>query len=60
MPENLSKDDQEKLKEMIDTWETAHRAIKFLCAMGNILKWTLGVLAPLAIIWSALHGGKPS
>lgn len=60
MPENISDDDKEKLREMIDTWETAHRAIKFLCAMGSILKWTLGVLAPIAIIVSVIHGGKPS
>ena len=60
MPEDMTDEDKEKLREMIETWESAHRAIKFLCAVGNILKWTLGFLAPLTVVWAAIHGGRPS
>lgn len=59
MPENLTEEEKEKLKEMLDTWEAAHRTIRFLSGTGRALKWLLGLLAPVAIIWSALHGGSP-
>jgi hypothetical protein len=59
MPEELTTEQKEKLMEMIDTWDTAHRAIMFINFVGRTLKWVLGIGSAIAIIWSALHGGSP-
>jgi len=59
MPEELTTEQKEKLMEMIDTWDTARRAILFINFVGRTLKWVLGIGSAIAIIWSAVHGGSP-
>lgn len=59
MPEELTTEQKEKLMEMIGTWDTAHRAIRFINFLGRTIKWVLGIGSAIAIIWSAVHGGSP-
>lgn len=56
---DLNDEEREKLKEMMDTWEHARIAIKFLYGLGTLLKWIIGLLGGVALIWSVLHGGSP-
>lgn len=58
MPE-LDEDQKRKLAEIIDTWDTASKAIRFLNAVGTLIKWILGIGSAIAIIWSVWHGGSP-
>ncbi len=55
----LTDEEKKKLKEMVGTWDTASRAIKFINVIGHILKWVLGVGSAFGIIWSSFHGGSP-
>ena len=59
MPEELTDEQKEKLVEMLDTWDTAHRSIRFINFLGRAIKWALGIGSAIAIIWSAVHGGSP-
>lgn len=59
MTDELTAEQKEKLAEMLDTWDTAHRAIRFINFLGHSIKWILGAGSAIAIIWSVLHGGSP-
>jgi len=56
---DLSDDQKVKLQEMLDTWEQARMAIRFLTIIGTVLKWIGGLCASLALLWSMWHGGTP-
>lgn len=56
---DLTDDEKEKLKEMLETWDNAQRAIKALNFLGTALKWIVGLGASVAIIWGSLHGQSP-
>ncbi len=59
MTDELTPEQKEKLVEMIDTWDKAGGAIRFLTILGTIIKWLLGIGSAVAIIWSSVHGGTP-
>ncbi|MBV8656635.1 MAG: hypothetical protein JO142_02310 [Burkholderiales bacterium] len=58
MPNDLNDEQKEKLLVMLETWDDAHRAIKFLKFLGRAAGWILGLGASVAVIWAAAHGGK--
>ena len=51
---------QEKVKEILETWDRVHLAVVFLCALGRFLRWFAPTVAALASIWAIFHGGKSS
>lgn len=55
----LTPEDIEKLGEILSTWDTSVRAVKFINVLGHIIKWFLGIGSALAIIYSVFHGGSP-
>jgi len=57
--DDLTDEDRQKLRDMLNYWEQYRLAIKFLLILGKILKWGAGMAAAAAVIWSALHGGSP-
>ena len=59
MPDDLTDEQREKLREMIDTWDTAHRAIKLINFLGRVIRWGLGVGSAIAIIWGTWQEGSP-
>lgn len=59
MTDDLTDEQKAKLIEMIDTWDKADGAIRFLTILGTAIKWILGIGASVALIWSTLHGGSP-
>ncbi|TDR82218.1 hypothetical protein [Paludibacterium purpuratum] len=56
---DLTEEQKRKLEEMLDTWDSAHRAIRMLNFMGRMLKWGVGLAAGLAMIWGVFHGKTP-
>lgn len=59
MTDELTPEQKEKLIEMIDTWDKAGGAIRFLTILGTVIKWCLGIGSAVAIIWSSIHGSTP-
>jgi len=57
--DDLTDEDRQKLRDMLEYWEQYRLAIKFLLFMGKILKWGTSIAAAGAVIWSAFHGGTP-
>jgi len=55
----LTVEQKKKLAEILETWDTYHRAIRFINVLGRILKWILGAGSAFAIMWGAWHGGAP-
>ena len=54
----LTKQEIEKAREIMNAWEKVHTAIVFLCGLGRVLKWGLGVFAAIAAAYAA-YKGKP-
>jgi len=57
--DDLTDEDRQKLRDMLNYWEQYRLAIKFLLLLGRILKWGASLAAAGAVIWSAFHGGTP-
>ncbi|TDR79986.1 hypothetical protein [Paludibacterium purpuratum] len=55
----LTEEQKRRLEEILDTWDSAHRAIRMLNFIGRVLKWIVGLAASLAMLWGALHGKGP-
>ena len=57
---DLNETEREKLREMIESWDSAQVGISFFRVAGEIIKWLAAVLAAIAVLWAALHnGGQP-
>lgn len=56
--EQLTDDERAKLREMIDTWDSAQTGVRIVVGIGTVVKWIAGVIAAAAVVWAALrHGG---
>ena len=58
----LSEAEMKKLREMIESWDSAQVGISAFKMIGDLIKWIAAVLAAGAILWAALHntGGPHS
>lgn len=54
---DLNEEQKAKLSEILEVWDSAHRAIRFLVFLGKILSWFLPLGAAATMIWNALHCG---
>ena len=52
----LNKEEEAKLKQLLDAWEDIHRTMKFFKAVGKILAWIIALGAGFATMWSAFKG----
>jgi hypothetical protein len=48
-----------KMREMIESWDSAQVGIQAFKILGDLIKWLAAVLAAGAILWAALHNGGP-
>ena len=55
----LNDDEMKKLREMIESWDSAQVGISFFKVIGDGIKWLAAVLAAIAVLWAALHNGGP-
>ena len=55
----LNEDEMKKLREMIESWDSAQVGIHAFKVIGDLIKWLAAVMAALAILWAALHSGRP-
>lgn len=52
----LSKDEEVKLRELLESWEDTQRALRFFKFVGKVLAWTIAIGAGVATMWSAFKG----
>jgi hypothetical protein len=57
----LTDAEMQKLREMIESWDSAQVGISAFKWLGDFIKWLAAVLAAIAILWAAVtHGfSKP-
>lgn len=55
--EQLTDDDRKKLREIIDTWDSAQTGVRIVVGIGTLVKWIAGVIAAAAVVWAAFHHG---
>jgi len=55
----LSDEDMKKLREMIESWESAQVGIKAFKLIGDLIKWLAAVLSAVAVLWAAWHMKGP-
>jgi hypothetical protein len=57
----LTDAEMRKLREMIESWDSAQVGISAFRVIGDLIKWLAAVLAAIAILWAAaVHGlNKP-
>jgi hypothetical protein len=55
----LNDDEMKKMREMIESWDSAQVGIQAFKILGDLIKWLAAVLAAVAILWAALHNGGP-
>lgn len=48
------------LKQLLDAWQTAQGAVRFVRILGNITKWIAGVVAAVVALWALLKMGIKS
>ena len=56
----LNDDEMKKMREMIESWDSAQVGIQAFKILGDLIKWLAAVLAAGAILWAALHNGGPN
>lgn len=55
--EQLTDEERKKLREMIDTWDSAQTGVRIVVGIGTVVKWIAGFIAAAAVIWAAIHHG---
>ena len=55
----LNEDEMRKLREMIESWDSAQVGISAFRMIGDLIKWLAAVLAAVAILWAALSHKFP-
>jgi hypothetical protein len=46
-------------KDMRDMFDTAKKGLALMGSLGTVIKWLVGIAAPIAALWAAFHG-KPA
>lgn len=59
MGENLNEEEMKKLREMIESWDSAQVGIQAFRMIGDLIKWLAAVLAAVAILWAAFNHRTP-
>ncbi|MEI7954414.1 MAG: hypothetical protein WCJ66_04525 [Verrucomicrobiota bacterium] len=59
MTDELTVEQKEKLMEILETWDSAHRAIRVINCLGRVIRWLLGIGSAVAIIWGVWNGSSP-
>ena len=55
----LNDDEMKKLREMLESWESAQVGIKMFKVLGDIVKWLAAVLSAGAILLAAWNMKGP-
>ena len=53
----LNEQEMKKLREMIESWDSAQIGISAFKVLGDLIKWLAAVLAAGAILWAAASHG---
>ena len=53
----LNEQEMKKLREMIESWDSAQVGISAFKVLGDLIKWIAAVLAAIAILWAAASHG---
>jgi Co/Zn/Cd efflux system component len=53
----LNEEEMKKLREMIESWDSAQIGISVFKVIGDLIKWVAAVLAAIAILWAAASHG---
>lgn len=54
--DELTDEEKEQLREMLDTWESAKIGIKAMSILGNAIKWIAGIIIAVAAAIAVFHG----
>jgi hypothetical protein len=54
---DLTDAEMQKLREMIESWDSAQVGISAFKIIGDFIKWSAAVLAAIAILWAAMTHG---
>lgn len=54
---NLTPDEQEKLTEIIETWDSLQTGIKVVQVIGNAIKWIVSVATAIGAFFFFYHDG---
>lgn len=52
---DLTEEEKEKLKKMIDMYEETMMGYRFIRSLGKFLMWLLSVAGAMAAIFEAIH-----
>ena len=55
----LNEDEMKKLREMIESWDSAQVGIHAFKVLCDLIKWLAAVLAATAVLWAALSHKWP-
>jgi len=55
----LDEHEMKKLREMIESWDSAQVGIHAFKIVGDLIKWLAAVLAAIAVLYAAWHTKGP-
>jgi hypothetical protein len=55
----LNEDEMKKLREIIESWDSAQVGIHAFKVIGDLIKWLAAVLAAIAVLYAAWHTKAP-
>ena len=56
----LDDNEMKKLREMIESWDSAQVGIHAFKIVGDLIKWLAAVLAAIAVLYAAWHTKGPA
>jgi len=57
---DLTDEEKERLRVMLDTWEQVQTGIKVVSAVGSVVKWLSAIVVSVAAAWTVwYHKGTP-
>lgn len=55
----LNDEEMKKLRDMLESWESAQIGIAVFKVLGDVIKWLAAVITAGAILWAVVQSGKP-
>ena len=56
---DLNEQEMQKLREMIESWDSAQVGIQAFRVIGDLIKWLAAVLAAISVLLAAWHMKGP-
>ena len=53
--DQLTDEERAKIREIVESWESAQAGVRVVIGIGNVVKWLAAVATGIGVLWAVFH-----